>query len=252
MNNQAKTIDEVLEKLDAIIATSIANNDPLGFFAYIYRRTTAQIKQAILEGKFEDSARMEKFDVLFANKYLTAYRDFHTGLPVSRSWSTAFQAKKENLTILQHIILGMNAHINYDLGISAAEFTAGTQIDSLKKDFMRVNDVLASLVDELQVKVGSVSKLMFLLDWIGKRSDEAVMNFSMEKARQQAWNFGVSLSGLSDQEKKDKMQEVDEIIGRLGEVVKRPPGKMASYTIKLISRFEEKDVKKVLAKLEED
>lgn len=250
MNSKANTIDEVLDQLDAIIAESKKNNDPLGYFAYIYRRTTAQIKQAIIDKKFEDNARMEKFDVLFANKYLNAYHDFHNGLPVSKSWSAAFQAKKNTITILQHIILGMNAHINYDLGISAAEFTAGSPIESMKEDFMLVNDILASLVDELQIKVGRVSRLMFLLDWVSKKNDEVVLNFSMEKARQQAWNFATRLSELTDGEKDARMNEVDEIIGRLGEIVISPPGKVMAFTIKIIAFFELKDVKKIIAKLE--
>jgi hypothetical protein len=251
MNNQAKTIDEVLEKLDVIIEESVKNNDRLGFFAYIYRRTTAQIKQAVLERKFEDNERMEKFDVLFANKYLDAYRDFQVGRPTTLSWTAAFQAKQERLTILQHIIMGMNAHINYDLGLSAAEFGPAEKIGDLKNDFMLVNQVLAGLMDEMQVKVGRVSRLMFLLDWIGKRSDEAVMNFSMAKAREQAWNFANALAVLPEHEKKSKMEEVDGIIGALAGVVKHPPGKPAAIVLKIISRFEEKDVKKVIEKLEE-
>ena len=252
MGNYAKTIDEVLDQLDIIIADSTKTNDPLGFFAYIYRRTTAQIRQAVLDKKFEDNERMEKFDVLFANKYLEAYRDYHNGRPVCSPWATAFDIKKDKLTILQHIILGMNAHINYDLGMTAAEFSEGGRIESLKNDFMRVNDVLTSLVDELQVKVGRVSRLMFLLDWIGKRSDEEVMNFSMEKARQQAWNFGVALSVSDGLEKKARIEEVDGIINKLGDLVKHPPGKILAYTLKIISFFEEKDVRKIIARPEEE
>jgi hypothetical protein len=247
---QAITIDEVLQHLDVIIATSSADNDPLGYFAYIYRRTTAEIKKAIIENKFDDGPRMEKFDVHFANKYLDAFREYHSGQPICSPWAKAFDIKNEKLTILQHIILGMNAHINYDLGMAAAEFMAGKQIEDMKNDFMLVNDVLASLVDELQDKVGRVSRLMFLLDWIGKRSDEAVMNFSMEKARGQAWNLAVSLSASDGKLKKDKIDETDLIIGKLAEVVKHPPGKLLAYTIKFISRFEDKDVKRVIAKLE--
>jgi hypothetical protein len=252
MANKTNTIDEVLEQLDGIIAESKRTNDPLGFFAYIYRRTTAQIKLAIIDKKFEDSARMEKFDVLFANKYLNAYSDYHNGLAVCGPWASAFDAKKEKITILQHIILGMNAHINYDLGMSAAEFSEGGQIESLKNDFMLVNDVLASLVDELQVKVGRVSRLMFLLDWIGKRNDEVVMDFSMEKARKQAWNFAVAMSVLEGKAKQGMIDEVDGVIGKLGDTVKHPPGKVLAYTIKIISFFEEKDVRKVIARLEAD
>jgi hypothetical protein len=252
MTNLAKTIDEVLEQLDAIIAQSIQANDPAGYFAYIYRRTTAQIKQAIIDNEFEDNQRIEEFDVVFANRYLSAYRDFHDGLPVCRSWEIAFQAKKERITILQHIILGMNAHINYDLGISADEYTAGSKIDNLKHDFMLVNDILASLVDELQVKVGRVSKLMFLLDWIGKRNDEAVMNFSMEKARKQAWNFAFTLSAFEGREKKATIDEVDHIIASLANKVKNPPGKILPMVIKFIARFEMKEVKTIIERLEAD
>jgi hypothetical protein len=251
MNNQANTIDEVLVKLDAIIAESVKNNDRLGFFAYIYRRTTAQIRQAILDRKFEDNERMEKFDVMFANKYLDAHYNFMYGRTVSQSWTAAFRARKERLTILQHIIMGMNAHINYDLGLTAAEFGPPEKIGDLKNDFMLVNQVLAGLIDEMQLKVSRVSRLMFLLDWIGKRSDEVVMNFSMAKAREQAWNFAMTLAGLPDQEKKSKMEEVDGITGTLAEAVKHPPGKLAAMVLKIISRFEEKEVKKVIEKLEE-
>ena len=252
MDIPAKTIDEVLKQLDAIIADSVKNNDPSGFFAYIYRRTTAEIKKSIVKGEFEDNDRMEKFDVLFANKYLEAYYNFHNGLPVCKSWAVAFQAQKERRTILQHIILGMNAHINFDLGMAAAEYTQGGDVDTLKNDFMQVNEVLNSLVDELQVKVGRVSRLMFLLDWIGKRSDEEVMNFSMAKARQQAWNFATSLSVLPSQERIVKVEEVDLIIGNLGKIVKQPPGKVLANVLKIISFFEVKDVEKVIERLEAD
>jgi len=247
---KCKTIDEVLERLDEIIALSSANNDPLGYFAYIYRRTTAQIQQAIQESKFEDNPRMEKFDVHFANKYLQAYTDYQEGKVVCSPWAVAFDIKNTRLTILQHIILGMNAHINYDLGLTAAEFTKGAPVESLKNDFMLVNDVLASLVDELQLKVGRVSRLMFLLDWIGQRNDEAIMNFGMGKARQQAWNFAVGISNLSDPEKKAKIEDVEGFTANLGEMVKHPRGKLLAFVIKIIARFEEKDVRTVIQKLE--
>jgi hypothetical protein len=252
MKNQAKTIDEVLEQLDAVIAVSKENNDPLGCFAYIYRRTTAQIKLAILEGKFEDNARMEKFDVLFANKYLDAYRDFHNGKAVCSPWTAAFDVKKDKLTILQHIILGMNTHINYDLGLSATEFMAGGKIEELEKDFMLVNDILASLVDELQVKVSKVSRLMFLLDWIGERNDEVVINFSMEKARKQAWNFALAMSVIEGPAREAMIIEAENLVTILGNKLKNPPGKLLPFVINIISRFETKDVKKIIARLEAD
>ena len=54
------TIDEVILKLDLIIEETILANNYLGIFAYVYRRTTSKIKEAILEKRFEDNSRMEK------------------------------------------------------------------------------------------------------------------------------------------------------------------------------------------------
>jgi hypothetical protein len=186
MINLPTTIDEVLQELDCIIEDTIHKNSHLGIFAYIYRRTTARIKQAISENQFEDNARMELMDVTFANLYLKAYYDFGNGGVISESWKTCFEAKDEKLTIIQHIILGMNAHINLDLGVAAATVAPGEKIISLKNDFMKVNQILKNLTNEMQARVAKVSRLMFLLDWVGKNTDEKIIDFSIVKAREQA------------------------------------------------------------------
>ena len=45
--------------------------------------------------------------------------------------------------ILQHLLLGMNAHINLDLGVCASELAEPGAIDAIRVDFDAVNDVLA-------------------------------------------------------------------------------------------------------------
>ena len=208
MDNQARTIEDVLNELDSIIEDSVKENNRLGIFAYIYRRTTAQIKQAIADKRFEDNERMEKMDVTFANLYLTAYKNFFSNKTISKSWMIAFQAKNQKLTIIQHIILGMNAHINLDLGVAASEIMPPDKIDDLKNDFMLVNQILKDLINEMQYRVSRVSRTMFLLDWIGQNEDEKIINFSIVKAREQAWNFANSLSKLSGDEKENKINDL--------------------------------------------
>ena len=48
----AKTIDDVLRQLDQIVEQTISADNYLCAFAYVYRRTTAEIKQAIEDGRF--------------------------------------------------------------------------------------------------------------------------------------------------------------------------------------------------------
>ena len=92
MRAPATTITEVLARLDEIIAATRANNNPAGYFTYVYRHTTAAVKEAIDAGRFEDNARMETFDVAFANLYLDAWEQRQCGEPcTSTAWELSFE-----------------------------------------------------------------------------------------------------------------------------------------------------------------
>jgi len=248
----AHTIDEVLLELDKIIDQSMADNNHLGIFAYVYRRTTAQVKQAILEKQFEDNERMEIMDVAFANLYLDAYRNYHQKAGCSASWQTAFNAGTGRVTILQHIMLGMNAHINLDLGVAAATFAPGQSMDALEQDFMKVNLILKGLVNEMQDKVARVSGLMRVLDWMGKNTDELIINFSMQKAREQAWNFACYLAAQHPGEQQKDILKKDSRISAFGQLLEHPPGIWLKLAVKAVALFEEKDVKKIITRLRSD
>ena len=245
----AQNIDEVLLELDKIIDQSVADNNHLGIFAYVYRRTTAQVKQAIIEKQFEDNERMEKMDVAFANLYLKAYRDFHQNNECAASWQTAFNAGKSSATILQHIMLGMNAHINLDLGVAAATFAPGLRMDTLETDFMKVNQILKGLVNEMQERVARVSRLMRVLDWMGKNTDELMINFSMQKAREQAWNFACYLAKQDPAEQHAVIVKKDGRISAFGQLLIKPPGIWLKLAVQVIALFETKDVKTIIDKL---
>ena len=64
--------------------------------------------------------------MIFANRYLKAYSDFQNNKVVSKSWEVAFKGTERFWPIvLQHLLAGMNAHINLDLGIAAAKVMEG-------------------------------------------------------------------------------------------------------------------------------
>jgi hypothetical protein len=134
----AKSIDEVIARLDAIIEQAIADGDRLGLFAVLYRTVTVAVKDGIAAGRFEDGPRMERLDVVFANRYLDAFDRYRRGEPTTASWRAAFDAgSRSRVVIMQHLLLGMNAHINLDLGIAAAEVAPGALLDPMERDFKR-------------------------------------------------------------------------------------------------------------------
>lgn len=245
------TINEVLNQLDQIIEDTVSDNNSLGIFAYVYKRTTEGVRDAITEGIFEDNPRMEKMDVTFANLYIKAYYNYQSGKEISAAWKASFDAKDANITMIQQLLLGMNAHINLDLGQAAAATCPGEEIKSLENDFMEVNKVLADLTDVMQKKLGKVSPLMFVLDWAGKRSDEVVVNFSMIKARQQAWNLAEELAAAKSKKALiERVNQADGNVALLSNIVENPPGKVLPFLLNIIGMMEEKNVGKIIKHLE--
>jgi hypothetical protein len=173
--NPAQNIDEVIARLTDIIDISRQEPSRLGYFAALYRKVTISVKEGIQAGRFENGARMERLDVNFANRYLEAYELQRKGEVPTASWQVSFEAAGHRRPlILQHLLLGINAHINLDLGIAAVETSHGDQLASLKHDFDLINRLLAELVQPVQDKIGEVSPWIGFLDRIDSSAGRAL------------------------------------------------------------------------------
>jgi hypothetical protein len=189
---------------------------------------------------------MERFDVAFANRYLEAVRDHRTGGTPTSSWRLAFASSEEFWPIvLQHLLLGMNAHINLDLGIAAAETMRGEPLESLHDDFNRINGILASLVDDVQKQLGEVWFVLRLLNARLGSVDDAIVNFSMERARDEAWRSAVRLSRLPQSEWPRAIAGQDAATVRIGSIV-RSPGAFLQFVTKLVRVGEVASVPRVI------
>lgn len=217
---RAKTIDDVIDILDRIVANCGAENSRAGFFAALYCLVTVKVKDAIIAGEFEDGVRLEQLDVIFANRYFDAFFAKRQGEPVTLAWDYTFRlAPKPHPLILQHLLLGMNAHINLDLAIAAAEIAPGNAIHGLQRDFAHINTILATQIDAVQNSIAIVSPLFGLIDRVGGDLDEAVTRFSIDKARDAAWEKALVLAALDDDERQRTIALYDLRVRLLARVV---------------------------------
>lgn len=250
--SRATTIQNVLEQLDVIIDESITTNNRIGLFAYIYRRTTAEIALEISKGNFENNKRLETLDVEFANLYLDAYKAYKKNQEVSSVWAYAFDHANEPLSILQHIMLGMNAHINLDLGVATATTMFGQDIVDVEADFNKVNEILYQITNELQDRLSRVSPIMFILDWLGKNNDEKMIDFSMKKAREYSWNSANLLWSLGEGQGDEAIHRIDEVSLQLSKHIKAPKTRFIRFILKFIQKFETKQVNIIISKLKKN
>ncbi len=251
-NPPVSTIDDVLDQLTDIIDRSHRRKSRLGFFSALYRRVTIAVKQGIADGRFEDGERMAQLDVRFANRYLEAYHAYFTGHRPTESWRVAFEAAaRPKYIILQHLLLGINAHINLDLGIAAAQTAPGDSLPALENDFNAINKILASLVDEVQDEIASVSPAIKWLDRTGGRTDEEIVNFSMQVARREAWNFAQHLALLNKTQQADAIKQRDRETVAIARLV-TDPGWLAKIGLWLVRRRESQDVPQIIDVLSAD
>jgi hypothetical protein len=237
----ATTIDEVLSQLEKIINDSQRTGDRVGYFAALYYKVTSGVKTGIAKNEFEDGPRMARLDVIFANRYLDALEQWKNGQPLSASWKVALDATRQSsLLVLQHLLLGMNAHINLDLGIAAVEVMQGQPIEGIQKDFDAINTIIGSLTNEVIREIDRVSPLLSLLGLHADRTDLLLIQFSIGNARDGAWSFAQDLSKTAA-----GIAARDKSIAQLASTISQPRG-VIRFTLWFIHLFEWKRPGKII------
>lgn len=242
----ARTIADLASRLDTSASAWADRGDRLAYFAALYGLMTARVAEGIATGRFEDNARMERLACHFAARYFDAIERYERGDETPASWRVAFGAAPTwRPIILQHLMLGMNAHINYDLGIAAAEVAAADGIEAVQRDFMEINAVLAELLGDVQRRLGVVSPWMGILAALGGRTDEVIVNFSMSRARDAAWRFAERYATLEPEARVSAAHALDHGVARFAKVILRP-GRLISLAAVPVRLRERASVQEVL------
>jgi hypothetical protein len=242
-----QTIDEVLAELDQVIHWAREEKSRLGYFATLYRNVTLKVKEGIAAGIFEDGARMERFDVTFANRYLAALQNFRAGQNISKCWLVSFQTSSHWWPIiLQQLLVGMNAHINFDLGIAAQSVAPGSALPSLQPDFNRINDILGNMINKVRSDIEAVSPWIRLLDRYASQSEDRLVNFSLGKARMSAWLVANMINSTPTDKLGRELEILDDGVAKLGVLIANPREWLISIGLRVIRMRESNDVPHVI------
>jgi hypothetical protein len=248
---RADDIDGVIDNLTEIVNGALHDGDRIGYFASLYRQVTVAIRAAIQTNEFDDGERMNRFDTAFGNRYFDALDAWRHDQKGPRCWRETFRLLGESDTIIvQHLLLGVNAHINLDLAVAAANTSPGDSIQSLERDFFLVNDILVSILAQIQDALDHLSPFMSLLDEFGGRSDERILDFSIRTARREAWQNALLLARQPDAQRAETIDRLDTRTALLAVLLARPGGLNRSV-VELIRARENRDVRQVISHLDQ-
>jgi uncharacterized protein DUF5995 len=195
------SIDALIGRMEELLGPLQEAGDPRRYFHATYLRTTRAVRDALKAGLFSDPDWVERWDVAFADLYLDALRADSAGGPVPGPWAIAFRTGRErpDAPALRHVLLGMNAHINYDLPqallavISGPEFTDPVLLRQRRGDHQRIDEVLSQRVGAEDAELTSAAPRSTTDTLLAPLNQAASRRF-LREARAKVWDNTMELN----------------------------------------------------------
>jgi len=198
--SSGQSIAEVCRRMDLLLQRFDRAGDYRAVFLRSYRTITGAMQEAVSAGRFADPRWVADLDVAFAQEYFDALDGFEAGRPIPRCWQLALDLDaRRRTTVLDDLVLGMNAHIVHDLPVALWKLGLGGTRAARQQDYTRVDDLLAGRIDGVQRQIGRhYSLCLWLLDHATGRFDELYTDVRLRAARARAWSDGLALIDAAD------------------------------------------------------
>lgn len=204
-------------------------NDHRYIFLSCYSLMTGNMIKAIENNEFHDSKWVTKLLELFSEYYFDGLECYECGNNKALVWHEVYETtKKDKLLELQYLMIGVNAHINYDLVFTlydmlSPEWSRLTEEERSKRyeDHCHVNKVIAATIDRVQDEILEPSAPY--LDWIDKafgRLDEYILSKVISNWREDVWINCHKLLAVNSQEERETLRlEIEKDVVRLGKMI---------------------------------
>lgn len=206
----------VIDRMQQQIAAWEAAADPRAVFLDCYRCMTENVLAAIDGGEFNDAAWVSDLLGRFAEYYFTALDEYDADAGATPAvWRLAHdQALHHHTAVLQKMLLGINAHINYDLVFALSDLLAPeweqltpTLREARFADHCHVNAIIGRTIDTVQDDViDRYSPLMVLVDKLLGPLDELIASRLIADWRDEVWRQAVRYLEMTSSDERDELR----------------------------------------------
>lgn len=192
----AGVIEAIADDLEQRAHAFERARDPRCVFASAYARLSRVLARSFGDAGFADPVWVTRLADIFADYYVRALDARDGGTLEPGAWSTVFEAGARGETsVLEDLVLGMTAHIVNDLPLALCDVGLTAQDGSSRvADYHRLNDVLASAIEEVQHEVAErYDPWLGVLDRLFESYDEILTRYGLRISRATAWYNAVRL-----------------------------------------------------------
>lgn len=200
-------MSHTLSRMDARIHQWQAEADGKAVFLTCYRMMTHNMLVAIEQGEFQNPAWTDRLLHHFSDYYFQALERYENrAADTPAVWRFAFDfAEKQDAAAVQKLLLGVNAHINYDLVLTLRDLLQDEwpnlpEAERLcyYRDYCHVNAIIRSTIDAVQDDVLEPAQpAMRIVDDLMGRMDEWLLGQLVTHWRDNVWkNAGLLLTAV--------------------------------------------------------
>ena len=223
--------DQVVQQMVILAQSWETAGDRRYIFLRCYSMMSANMALAIQEGRFAHSSWVAALMLRFADYYFDALERYDQN-PVHAPavWKQVHDAARlPDTHVLQNLLLGVNAHINYDLPLALYDCLhsewAGldeTHRRSRQNDHETVNRIIGDTIDAVQdTVVEPLSPTMALVDRLMGRMDEWLLSQLITAWRQDVWQVALQLLSAPDERHRQSIikEQEDRVMERAGKLL---------------------------------
>lgn len=219
-SGRSTCVDKVIREMNRAFAPLAESCDHDAVFALAYLRTTEEYRRTIENPSFfNDTAWVNREDVVFARFYSDAYDAWHRQAreAVPQAWAIAFQAADDrSVSAAGNLFLGINAHVMRDLPHVLANIGIVAPDGSVRKaDHDRVNEFLNRVADELIPEIARRFDPTIDDGELPTTMDNFLTFQVLPTWREQAWRNAERLAATtSDEERAVVAAEIEAVAAR--------------------------------------
>lgn len=223
----------VIERMLKMIKQWEDQSDQRAIFLTCYSMMTRNMLSAIEAHEFKDSAWVDRLLRRFAEHYFIALEAYeHNPSTAPPVWQiTHHTSQSSNTFALQNLLLGVNAHINYDLVFTLVELLepewaelSESQRTERNADHRHVNEIIARTIDAVQDTVlEPTMPVMDIVDKLMGPFDEILLSRLITHWRDRVWDYAALLLDTKESEERsrviqqieaDALRQAEAILGK--------------------------------------
>lgn len=205
----------VTDRMQALVQQWVEASDRRAIFLHCYMLMTHNMLVAIDSDEFNDDEWVYTLLHRFADYYFDALNAYEQESPATPAvWRNAFDATREARTmVLQNLMLGVNAHINYDLVFTLVDMLEDewAELSDARRsrryeDHCHVNFVIGRTIDTVQdTVIERLSPQMDIADKLLGPLDEWLTSRLISHWRDEVWHNAVQILDAPEKEQCDRL-----------------------------------------------